>query len=169
MDKTVSSPFPNRLPRSQSKMPPAKQTSQGNKDNEHFKKVIRDMNLKVTDQRLLILDVLHKGREHVTAQEVFENVLKVDSSVGFATVYRFLRSLTGVGYTTEVRMGGLPARYEVTPKEHHDHLSCTICGKIVEFENPDIELLQEKVAEAFGFKLTGHLLELYGECSNCNK
>lgn len=136
---------------------------------DNLKKMIRDLNLKVTDQRLLILEALQSGRTHVTAQEVFELVLSKDSTVGFATVYRFLRKLTESSYVTEVRMGGLPARYELTPRHHHDHMTCTHCGKICEFENEDIEALQARVAESLGFKLTHHVLELYGICPDCQR
>ncbi len=139
-------------------------------DEVSFKKMIRSLHLKVTDQRLLILEAMHSGkRTHVTAQEVFEMVGQKDSSLGFATVYRFLRKLTEAALVTEVRMGGLPARYEITPKSHHDHLTCTHCGKIVEFENDTIEKLQGKVAEQFGFLLTSHVLELYGVCPDCQR
>lgn len=138
-------------------------------DESAFRQMIRTMNLKVTDQRLLIFEALHSGRAHVTAQEVFEKVQAVDKAVGFATVYRFLRSLTEHGFVTEVRMGGMSARYELTPKRHHDHLTCMSCGKICEFENHEIETLQERVAAQFGFELTSHVLELYGHCRDCTK
>lgn len=132
-----------------------------------LRQMIRDMNLKVTDQRLLILRTLHEGRAHVTAQEVFETVVKVDPSVGFATVYRFLRNLVESHMVTEVRMGGMPARYEITPKSHHDHLTCESCGRICEFENLEIEKLQDEVAKKLGFRLTHHVMELYGICAKC--
>lgn len=138
-------------------------------DEKAFKQMIRAMNLKVTDQRLAILESLHEGRAHVTAQEVYEAVSERFPEIGFATVYRFLRTLTENGFVTEVRMGGLPARYEMTPKSHHDHLTCVTCGEICEFENSHIEELQEKVAKQFGFQLTSHVLELYGICSDCQK
>lgn len=131
--------------------------------------ILRDMKMKVTDQRLLILKTLHDGRSHVTAQEVYEQVQKKDSSVGFATVYRFLRALTENQFATEVRVGGLPARYELMSGNHHDHLTCTHCGKICEFENNKIEQLQESVAKQFGFHLTSHVLELYGICPDCQR
>lgn len=138
--------------------------------DELFKQMIRSLHLKVTDQRMLIFSALHSGkRSHVTAQEVFEMVSAQDASVGFATVYRFLRKLTEAALVTEVRMGGLPARYEITPTSHHDHLTCTHCGKIVEFENNAIETLQNEVAQQYGFKLTSHVLELYGVCSDCQR
>ncbi len=138
-----------------------------NFSEDDFKAIIRKMDLEGTEQRLLILKAFHDGRRHVTAQELYEKVVKQDSTIGFATVYRFLRHMADQRFVTEVRMGGLPARYELTPKKHHDHLTCSECGIIVEFENRTIESLQEKVATQFGFKLTHHLLELYGVCPKC--
>lgn len=138
-------------------------------DTKNYKRIIRDMNLKVTKQRMAILEGLNAGQAHVTAQEVYEVVNEKHPEIGFATVYRFLRKLTEEKFVTEVRMGGLPARYELTPTTHHDHLTCTECGKIVEFENPDIEKLQAEVAIKNGFTLTDHVLELYGVCKHCQK
>lgn len=139
---------------------------------EDFKKIIRSMGLKITDQRLMIINCLHdseakSGERHVTAQELFEKVSKRDANIGFATVYRFLRDLADKQFVTEVRMGGQPSRYELSTRDHHDHLTCTKCGKICEFENKKIEKLQVQVAEYFGFKLTNHILELYGVCPSC--
>lgn len=136
-------------------------------DENSLKRIIRAMGLKVTEQRMAILKSLSRGRAHVTAQEVFELVHRTYPEIGFATVYRFLKNLTEKGYVTEVRMGGLPARYELTPRSHHDHLTCVTCSKIVEFEHKGIEDLQVSVALANGFQLTGHVLELYGVCPNC--
>lgn len=136
-------------------------------EEDDFKQIIRKLNLKVTHQRLAILKAMHEGRRHVTAQELFEKVNKNNPEIGFATVYRFLRSLAENSMVTEVRMGGLPARYELAPKAHHDHLTCVKCARICEFENHAIEKLQEKVANQFGFLLTHHVLELYGVCPHC--
>lgn len=138
-------------------------------DQSQFKRVIRDMRLKVTEQRMAILKALTAGRAHVTAQEVFETLNEGHPEIGFATVYRFLRKMTEHNLVTEVRMGGLPARYELTPRKHHDHLTCTRCGRIVEFENSQIENLQERVARDHGFLLTHHVLELYGLCRKCQR
>ncbi|MCB0379115.1 MAG: transcriptional repressor [Bdellovibrionales bacterium] len=131
------------------------------------KKIIRELGLKVTQQRLLILDIVRNGPNHFTAQEIYEVVTEKNPDVGFATVYRFLKKLSEQHFVTEVRMGGMPARYEWAAKKHHDHLTCTRCGSIVEFENQKIEDLQEQIADRHGFRLTHHILELYGLCGEC--
>ena len=138
-------------------------------DADYCKTIVRNLGLKVTQQRLVILEEILNGRDHVTAQDVFESVTKKYPEIGFATVYRFLRTLTEQGYTTELRMRGLPARYEWAKKQHHDHMTCLSCGLICEFENDEIEALQQKVAEQLGFKLSDHVLELYGTCARCQK
>lgn len=132
-----------------------------------LKQIIRKMNLKVTPQRVLILQALHEGRVHITAQELYEKVQRINTDVGFATVYRFLKDMAEARVVTELRMGSMPTRYELTPKKHHDHMTCTACGKIVEFQNKNIEDHQEKVAKQYGFQLTHHVLELYGICTSC--
>ncbi len=133
------------------------------------KKIIRDLGLKVTHQRLQILDAVRRGPSHFTAQDIFESVSQENAAIGFATVYRFLKTLSAHHYVTEVRMGGMPARYEWASKRHHDHLTCTTCGKVVEFENQKIEMLQDEVAESLGFILTHHVLELFGVCKICRQ
>ena len=136
--------------------------------DDELRAIIRDIGLKVTSQRIVILRSLVEGRDHVTAQELYETVSKVDSSLGFATVYRFLHTLAENKLVTEVRMGGLPARYEwAKKKSHHDHITCQSCGKICEFENMEIERLQVAIAKSLGFIMTDHVLELYGICSSC--
>ncbi len=84
---------------------------------QDLKQIIRKMNLKVTPQRILILKTLHEGRVHITAQELYEKVQKINSDVGFATVYRFLKGMAEAHVVTELRMGSMPTRYELTPKK----------------------------------------------------
>ena len=166
--KSLATPFsiPN-LAAGRKPVEPEKLLRREPVDPAMFKRMIRQMGLKVTQQRLAILESLSAGRAHVTAQEVFETVNSKYPEIGFATVYRFLRKMAEQKLVTEVRMGGLPARYELTPRRHHDHLTCTQCGQIVEFENHVIENLQEQVARSNSFKLTHHVLELYGICPRC--
>lgn len=128
------------------------------------RRIIRDIGLKVTEQRVKILEVIRNGPRHFTAQEIFEALSETSPDIGFATVYRFLRKLSEQNFVTEVRMGGMPARYEWASRRHHDHLTCVNCGQIIEFENAEIENLQEKIAAKLGFSLTDHVLELFGSC-----
>lgn len=138
--------------------------------NEHnLKKIIREIGVKVTDQRMAILDHILKSEAHLTAQSVFETVKATNPDIGFATVYRFLRTLTDHKILSEVRIQGLPARYEWANKDHHDHITCVQCGKICEFENEHIENLQTQIANSLGFQLTHHIMELYGVCMDCQK
>lgn len=157
----------NSLAKGAKPVVPEKLISREPVKKQNFRRMIREMGLKVTQQRLAILESLSGGQAHVTAQEVYEEVHESYPEIGFATVYRFLRKMAESEMVTEVRMGGLPARYELTPRRHHDHLTCTKCGLIVEFEKPEIERLQEEVAEQNGFQLTSHVLELYGLCPRC--
>jgi len=136
---------------------------------QFLKKIIRAIGVKVTDQRMTILQEILNGAEHVTAQSVFENVKHKTPDIGFATVYRFLRTLTDHNVLSEIRVQGLPARYEWANKKHHDHISCTSCGKISEFENDEIEKLQIQIARNLNYKLTNHIMELYGLCSDCQR
>jgi Fur family transcriptional regulator, ferric uptake regulator len=158
---------PSSLAKGLKPIVPEKLISREPVKKQNFRRMIREMGLKVTSQRLAILEALSGGQAHVTAQEVYEVVHDVHPEIGFATVYRFLRKMAESEMVTEVRMGGLPARYELTPRRHHDHLTCTNCGLIVEFEKPEIEKLQEEVAQVNGFQLTNHVLELYGLCPRC--
>ncbi len=138
-------------------------------NEQQLKKIIRSMGIKVTDQRMAILEEIHSGDDHVTAQEVYEHLSHKYPDIGFATVYRFLRTLTNYKILSEVRIQGLPARYEWADKKHHDHISCSTCGKISEFENDEIERLQLQISKSLGYKLTHHILELYGVCDSCQK
>ncbi len=138
-------------------------------NDQQLKKIIRQIGVKVTDQRMAILQEILGGSDHVTAQEVYENVKSKAPEIGFATVYRFLRTLTDHKILSEVRIQGLPARYEWANKNHHDHITCSSCGKISEFENEQIESLQTQIAASLGYQLTDHILELYGICNECQK
>lgn len=122
--------------------------------------------LKLTRQREQILDVFLKN-EHITAEQMYRQLAKRDPHIGLATIYRTLNLFCEAGLA-QARHFGTQTQYDnVTHKGHHDHLICTSCGKIVEFENCDIERLQEEVARRNGFTITTHKLELYGLCAGC--
>jgi len=123
-------------------------------------------------QRLSILQALNQGpKTHVTAKDVFEQVRQEHPSIGFATVYRFLKKTSDFGITSELRIGHSPARYELKTKKHHHHITCTQCGRIVEFQNEKIEIQIQKITKEHKFSLEHHVFELYGRCQrgNCQR
>ena len=133
-----------------------------------LKSMLRNMNLKVTTQRISILKLLNKGpKSHWTAKGVFEKVQAEHTNIGFATVYRFLKETSRFGITSELRIGHSPTRYELKVRKHHHHIVCTQCGKIVEFQNETIERKIKQISQEHGFFMEHHILELYGLCSSC--
>ncbi len=125
---------------------------------------LKGKGFRLTKVRYALVDFILNQSGHWTIQELTERVQKKIPTVGQATVYRTVGLLHAQGALTESHFGGGIAHYEVSPQEHHDHLKCLDCGHIVEFENDQIEKLQEKVAKSLGFKLKDHRMELFGAC-----
>jgi Fur family ferric uptake transcriptional regulator len=125
--------------------------------------------LKTSTRRELILDTLADVKRHVTADELLREVRERDPRIGAATVYRTLRVFQEGGIVAERRFEGGATRFELVSDEHHDHLICTACNLIVEFEDEAIERDQKRVAAAHGFTLREHRHELYGLCTACQK
>lgn len=124
--------------------------------------------LRSTAQRRLVTELFFKSDEHLSIEELLQKVRRKDPRVGYATVYRTLKLLKESGLANERHFGDGVSRYEVAHEDaHHDHLICTECGKIVEFEDEEIERLQEDLAAKHGFELTRHKHELYGLCTDC--
>lgn len=122
----------------------------------------------MTGQRELIASTFFRNKGHVSAEELHGQVRKISAGIGFATVYRTIKLLSDAGLAKGRDFGDGFARYEpAIHKEHHDHLICTKCGRIVEFENDRIEELQQTVARKHGFRITDHKMELYGVCGTC--
>ena len=129
---------------------------------------LEDHNLKHTKQREAILDVFLQVSGHITADEIFQRVREMHPSIGFTTVYRTMKLLCDAGLAIERHFDDGVARYEIE-HEHHDHLVCTRCGTIVEFECAMIERAQEEIGKRYGFRLLRHRHELYGHCPECQK
>jgi Fur family ferric uptake transcriptional regulator len=116
--------------------------------------------------RDLVVEAFLAAREHVSVEELTRRVRR--RGIGQATVYRTLKLLSDCGLAAPRQFGDGVTRYEpVAERAHHDHLICTSCGTIVEFENPRIEALQLAVAREHGFTVESHKLELYGRCAAC--
>lgn len=124
--------------------------------------------LKATRQRELIARAFFATNTHISAEALYRRVSGRDPRIGLVTVYRTLKLLKEAGLAHERQFGEGRALFEhASSDRHHDHVICTECGKITEFENCEIEALQEQVARRFGFTLRYHKLELYGICRNC--
>lgn len=135
-----------------------------------FDSYLRTKGLNNTRQRQLIAKHFFALDKHVSAEELYRELNKKEPSIGLVTVYRTLNLLKEAGLATERQFGDGFGRFEpVHIGKHHDHLICTNCGKIVEFERTKIEQLQEDVAKKHCFEVFDHKLELYGLCARCSK
>ncbi len=126
--------------------------------------------LKSTRQREIILDFFLSSDKHPSIEELYRELRVTYPKIGYATVFRTLKLFAESGIAREIHFGDGQTRYEhIVDGEHHDHLVCTRCGKIAEFENKTIEKLQAAVADSYGFLMESHKLELYGLCAKCKK
>jgi Fur family ferric uptake transcriptional regulator len=125
--------------------------------------------LRSTSQRRLVTDVFFRSGGHLSIEDLLAKVREQDPRVGYATVYRTLRLLAECQLANVRHFGDGVARYELADEgeHHHDHLICVECSRIVEFEDEAIELLQDRIAERYGFQLRSHKHELYGVCPDC--
>ena len=128
---------------------------------------LRRAGLKVTLPRLKILELLEKSEmHHMSAEDIYKALIEQGEDVGLATVYRVLTQFEQAGIVERHNFENNLSVFEIAKDEHHDHLVCDQCGKIIEFHNEEIENLQEKVAKEFGFSLADHSLVLYGICDD---
>jgi len=139
-------------------------------ERQIFSEHIQKSGLRHTAQRDLILEIFLKTEEHLTSEDLYWLVQKKDSSVGHTTVYRTLKLLTEAGLAREVRFGDGKTYYEHHYNhDHHDHMICTECGKVIEFFSEKLEDAQDAMAEKFKFKPTHHSLRIWGFCEDCQK
>jgi Fur family transcriptional regulator, ferric uptake regulator len=126
---------------------------------------LKSIGLKATLPRMKILELFQSGaHRHLSAEDVYKILLQEDLDIGLATVYRVLTQFEQAGLLTRQNFETGKSVFELNEGEHHDHLVCVQCGKVVEFFDPDIERRQQEIAIQFGFELHGHALSLYGLC-----
>ena len=138
---------------------------------DELKQVLKNKGMKYTEQRAIILQILLSIDEHLNAEEVHDIVKKdyPDQNIGIATVYRTLNFLEEVKLISSISFGKDGKKYEGIKDNHHDHLICTQCGKIVEFFDDEIEQRQEKIAKQNNFIMTDHTMQIFGLCQECQK
>ena len=118
--------------------------------------------LRMTEQRRVIATVLQDALDHPDVEELYARASAVDARISIATVYRTVKLFDEAGILDKHEFGDGRARYESADRDHHDHLIDMNSGKVIEFIDPEIEALQEKIAQKLGYRLKGHRLELYG-------
>jgi len=136
---------------------------------DDFKTLLKENSLKFTIQREVILETLYNSDEHLTPESLHQLIQKKfpDLKTGIATVYRTLALLEESNMVTSLSFGAQGKKYELGAKEHHDHMICTRCGDITEFVDEEIENRQHSIADALGFKMSDHSMQIYGTCKNC--
>lgn len=144
-------------------------------EQERFKEMLREKKLKVTNQRLLVLETIadHPG-EHLTAEEIYELVKYKYPEIGLATIYRTVQVLVDLHVIGKVSFDDGLARYELElsgedSRHHHHHAICSSCGAVMSFEDDLLDNLEKAVQERMGFQVTDHEVKLYGYCAECAK
>jgi Fur family ferric uptake transcriptional regulator len=137
---------------------------------EQLKTIVKQKGLKYTKQREIVFETILNCEKHLGAEELYNMILVKypEESIGIATVYRALSFLEEANLISSISLENDRKKYETHFKEHHDHLICIKCNKIIEFVNHNIEREQEKIAQENGFKLLNHTMYLYGICKECD-
>ena len=145
-------------------------------DREAFKQLLRDKGLKVTNQRLMVLEAIAScPEEHLTAEEIFELVKAACPEIGLATVYRTIQLLNELHLIDRINFDDGFVRYEMgsascgEQRHRHHHLICTKCGKVISFRDDLLEELEERITATTGFTVVNHEVKLYGCCAECRE
>lgn len=143
---------------------------------EKFKELLREKGLKVTNQRLLVLEVLADHRDkHLTAEDIYELVKEDYPEIGLATIYRTVQLLLEMQLVDRISLDDGCARYEIGEsgagegKHHHHHLICRTCGKVIPFRDDLLEELERHIEKETGFHVLDHELKFFGVCKECRK
>ncbi len=130
---------------------------------------LKQAGLKTTLPRLKVLSILENSDiRHLSAEDVYKELIDDEGSIGLATVYRVLAQFEDAGLVIRHNFEGERSVFELNDEDHHDHMVCVKCGSVLEFFDKRIELQQDKVAEDHGFTIQDHSLTLYGICRRCN-
>jgi len=134
---------------------------------EEIKECLRKSGYRVTPQRMAIIRVMLASPEHLTPATLYKKVSLIDPQVGEVTVYRTLNMLESLGLVCLVHTGDNTHGYISRPAEHHGHLICSECGKVINFTGCDVSGLEKRLAKETGFVIQNHRLDFYGKCRDC--
>lgn len=129
--------------------------------SSRLEQLCEQLGMRMTDQRRVIARVLSAADDHPDVEELHHRAAAIDPRISIATVYRTVRMFEENGILSRLDLGDGRARYEEMPESHHDHLIDMRSGKIIEFNDPELEELQERIAAKLGYKLVDHRLELF--------
>ena len=118
--------------------------------------------LRMTDQRRIVARIIGAAEDHPDVEALYNRASAIDPRISIATVYRTVKLFEEAGILDRLEFGDGRARYEDAERDHHDHLIDMNSGEVIEFVDPEIEALQERIAARLGYRLIGHRLELYG-------
>ena len=137
---------------------------------DRFRDYLKGRNLRLTPERRVVLETMLRREGHFDAEELLQFVRRRNKAVSRATLYRTLEHLRGAGLVWMHRFGGGHAQYEhVYGRRHHDHMICDRCHRVIEFENDEIETLQEEMCRQHDFTSTRHVMQIFGICSECRQ
>lgn len=140
------------------------------REREQFLQYLRENGHRVTSERLTLFDEIFSQHGHIDAEQLLESLREREVKISRATVYRNLDLLVECGLVRRHRLGRRRYLYEhVHPGQHHDHLVCTECGRVVEFVSPGISALQAEICRAHGFEPSRHQLQIFGVCTRCSE
>jgi Fe2+ or Zn2+ uptake regulation protein len=131
--------------------------------------LLRKSGHKITSQRLAIIKIVMESQELLSPAALYTRVQQIDPEVGEVTVYRTLNILSELGLVCIVHTGENTHSYISCPPEHHDHLICSRCGKVVDFMNCNVSDLEKRLMSETGFAIKEHRLDFYGTCRQCKK
>jgi len=132
--------------------------------------ILRQRGFKLTPQRQAVLNAIAKSHDHLTPAAIYDRVRQGHPGIGLVTIYRTLDILTELGLICKVHAEGNCRSYLMRrPSEHHHHLICSGCGRVIDFTECDLSKLEQKLSQETNFEMEGHLLEFYGRCQNCQK
>jgi Fur family ferric uptake transcriptional regulator len=129
--------------------------------------ILRENGHRLTPQRMLVIEALHNSDKHISAEELYGKLHKHYPYANISTVYRTLELLKQLGLVTETDFGEGYVRYHVAEKGHHHHLVCQSCGKMVDLDEPALDLLKDELLQKYGFEADLRHLAISGECSKC--